>query len=249
MASIPVQTISRFGLVRQIGRGAQGNVFLATDPQLGRRVAIKTLTVQSTLAADAVARLLKEARTASSLSHPNLVPVYEAGLHAGRPYVVFEYVEGRTLAELLRVDGAMPPARAVITMSQILAGVAHAHAKGVLHGDITPSNIIVTPEGVPRVTDFGISRGVWELAANAPTGTPRYMAPEHFRNLPADLRCDVYALGVIFYEMLTGQSAVPNGEELSVINRILNESIPLPSHTNANIDPRLDQIVRRALFR
>ena len=247
MASMPVQTISRFRLVRQIGRGAQGKVFLATDPQLGRTVAVKTVTPQSSLVANAVARLLKEARTASSLSHPNLVPVYEAGLHGVCPYVVFEYVEGRTLAEVLRVDGVMPPARAVITMSQILAGVAHAHAKGLIHGDITPSNILVTSEGVPRVTDFGISRGVWELVANAPSGTPRYMAPEHFRNCPADMRSDVYALGVIFYEMLTGQPAVPNGEEVSVINRVLNESIPIPSHTHADIDPRLDEIVRRAV--
>src|SRR4029079_9633018 len=129
----------------------------------------------------------------------------------------------RTLAELLRVDGAMPPARAVITMSQILAGVAHAHAKGVLHGDITPSNIIVTSEGVPRVTDFGISRCVWELAANAPSGTPRYMAPEHFRNCPLAVRSADYELGAIFNEMQTGEPAVTNGEELSVINRVLTE--------------------------
>jgi serine/threonine-protein kinase len=139
--------------------------------------------------------------------------VYEVGVEAGQPYVVFEYVEARTLDEVLRADGAMSLAHAVIAMSQILAGIAYAHAKGLVHGDITPANILLTASGVPRVTDFGISRGVREQASSAPRGTLRYMAPEHFQAGTPDLRSDVYALGVIFYEMLTGEPAVPHGDD------------------------------------
>jgi serine/threonine protein kinase len=226
---VPALTIGRFQLLRQIGRGAQGNVFLATDLRVGRTVAIKTLTMRSGITASAVEALLQEARMASRLSHPNLVPVYEADLEGGSPYVVFEYVGGRSLTEILRTEGVMPTARAVITMSQILAGVAHAHSKGLLHGDITPANILLTPSGVPRVTDFGISQSVGEQAANALSGTPCYMAPEHFCNRTPDVRADVYALGIVFYEMLTGKRAVLNGEEFTVIHRVLSETLQAPS--------------------
>jgi serine/threonine protein kinase len=242
-----LSAIGRFQIIRKIGRGAQGSVFLATDPQLGRAVAIKTVTVQAGASADAVDQLLREARNASGLSHPNLVPVYEVGMERGQPYVVFEYVEGRTLDEILRNDGAMPVSQAVIAMSQILAGVSHAHAKGLVHGDITPANILITPSGVPRVTDFGISRGVREEASKIPRGTLRYMAPEHFQGGTPDLRSDVYALGIIFYEMLTGQPAISRGDDFSVIHRVLSETIPGPSQTRRDIDSRLDQIVAGAI--
>jgi HD-like signal output (HDOD) protein len=205
------------------------------------------VTVQTGARAAAVDQLVTEARNASTLSHPNLVPVYEVGMERGQPYIVFEYVEGRTLDEVLRTDGALPVSRAVIAMSQILAGVSHAHAKGLVHGDITPANILITPSGVPRVTDFGISRGVREQASNVPRGTLRYMAPEHFQAGTPDLRSDVYALAVIFYEMLTGQPAILRGDDFSVIHQVLNQPILGPSQTHPNIDRRLDEIVRGAI--
>lgn len=243
-----LQKIGRFQLIRQIGHGAQGSVWLATDPQLGRTVAVKTVTIRDGTSKAAVDQLLREARMASAVSHPNLVPVYEVGVEGGTPYIVFEYVEGRTLVDILRSDGAMPLARAVITMSQVLGGIAHAHAKGLVHGDITPANILVTPQGVPRVTDFGISRRASERDSGAPAGTLRYMAPEQFREGgSADPRTDVYALGAIFYEMLTGQPAVSGGEEFSMIYRVLNQPIPSPSQIKPDVDPKLDEIVRHAV--
>lgn len=230
-----------------LGRGAQGTVFLASDPQLGRLVAIKTLTVSGENGAARVQRLLHEARTASALSHPNIVPVYEVGLQGELPYVVFEYVEGRTLSQLLKADGAMPMARAVVTMSQILAGIAHAHGKGLMHGDITPANILLQASGVPRITDFGISRDRFTSPAQAPTGTLRYMAPEHFAGGVPDLRADVFALGLIFWEMLVGEPAIGGSDSVSTIYHTLHQPIPAPSEKKPDIDRRLDEIVRRAL--
>jgi len=241
------ETIGRFRVVRMLGRGAQGTVFLASDPQLGRLVAIKTLSLAGESGPSRMQRLLQEARTASGLSHPNIVPVYEVGTVGEIPYVVFEYVEGRTLSQLLKADGAMPMARAVIAMSQILAGIAQAHSKGLMHGDITPANILLPASGVPRVTDFGISRDLFASPDQAPTGTLRYMAPEHFQGKAPDLRADVFALGLVFWEMLTGEPAIGGTDSVSTIYQTLNHVIALPSAKKPDIDPRVDEIVHRAL--
>jgi len=241
------ETIGRFRVVRMLGRGAQGTVFLASDPQLGRLVAIKTLSLIGENDPARMQRLLQEARTASGLSHPNIVPVYEVGTVGAMPYVVFEYVEGRTLSQLLKADGAMPMARVVITMSQILAGIAQAHSKGLMHGDITPANILLSASGVPRVTDFGISRDRFASPDQAPTGTLRYMAPEYFSGGAPDLRADVFALGLIFWEMLTGEPAIGGTDSVTTIYQTLNHVIPPPSAKKPDIDPRVDLIVQRAL--
>ena len=170
--------INRFRLLRPLGYGAQGVVYVAYDPQLDRQVAIKTLVLGKHDPHQAQ-MLIAGARCASSLSHPNIVPVFEVGLHAGQPFVVFEYVEGRTLAALLQADGALPMASAVVLMSQILAGMAHVHASGLLHGDIKPANILIGANGIPRVTDFGISRRALAAAGEAvSSGTVEYMGPE-----------------------------------------------------------------------
>jgi len=241
------ESIGRFRVVRLLGRGAQGAVFLASDPELGRLVAIKTLTIKGDDSDGRVRRLMQEARTASGLSHPNVVPVYEVGLAGEMPYVVFEYVEGRTLSQLLKTDGAMTMARAVISMSQVLAGVAHAHSKGFVHGDITPANILLSATGVPRITDFGIARGLLSMNAEPSAGTVRYMAPEHFNGTKLDQRADVFALGLIFWEMLTGEPANSGSDNASAIYRILNEDTPPPSQKKSGIDTRLDEIIARAL--
>jgi len=246
-APISPETIGRFRIVRMLGRGAQGAVHLASDPELGRLVAIKTLTVSGPDTSERVNRLMREARTASGLSHPNIVPVYEVGLAGEVPYVVFEYVEGHTLRQMLKADGALTTAKAVISMSQILAGIAHAHSKGLVHGDMTPANILFSTTGIPRITDFGIARGLLDFNAEAPSGTVRYMAPEHFNGSKADQRADVFALGLIFWEMLTGEQANPGKDNASAIYRVLNEQIPKPSEKKPGIDPRLDDIVARAL--
>ena len=240
--------IGRFRVLRTLGRGAEGLVYLAVDLELGRQVAIKTLALSHDTDPALADRLLDAARNVSTLSHPNVVPVFEAGRHEGKPFVVFEFVQGETLKHLIATKGALPMARAAVMMTQILAGVAHVHAAGVVHGDLKPANILIGANGIPRVTDFGISRRAQRPAAqNVPTGTVRYMAPECFGDGRTDYRFDVYALGLIFYEMLTGEPVVTDGDEFAQIYRIVSETPPAPSEKNTRIAPEIDAIVLKAL--
>ena len=246
----PLQStqISRFRLLRTLGQGAEGVVYLASDPELGRNVAIKTLNLGANpdlLLAD---QLLDAAKAVSTLSHPNIVPVFEVGMHAGQPFVVFEFVEGRTLADIIKSEGALPMARAVVMMSQILAGVAQVHASGVLHGDLNPANILIGANGIPRVTDFGISRRAHQaMSETVSAGTIRYMAPECFVNGRTDYRSDVFALGLIFYEMLSGEPLVGGGNVYAQIHHIINDPPIAPSAKNSRIPVEIDRIVLKAL--
>jgi serine/threonine protein kinase len=243
-------TIGRFRLIRTLGQGAQGVVHLVNDPQLERQVALKTLLLQDAADTTQAEELIRSARIASSLSHPNIVPVFDVGMHEGKPYIVFEYVEGKALSDLLRAEGALPMARAVIMMSQILGGVAAVHAGGLLHGDIKPANILIGANAVPRVTDFGISRRVHkEGAAPVTSGTVKYMAPECFEKGSADYRSDVFALGLLFHEMLTGEAVYRGRNDYNLIYKILNEPPPPPSTRNPRVDQRIDEIVMKALHR
>lgn len=244
------ERINRFRLLRPLGQGAQGIVYAAHDPELDRQVAIKTLLLNGAASADQAEQFVAAAKTASSLSHPNIVPVFEVGIHAGQPFVVFEYVEGRTLAAALEAEGPLPMARAVVMMSQILAGMAHVHASGLLHGDIKPANILIGVNNIPRVTDFGIARPAHTAALETVScGTLQYTAPECLSEGRADYRSDVFALGLLFHEMLTGKPVYEAANEYSIIYRILNEIPPPPSASNPRIDRRLDDIVLKALQR
>lgn len=246
----PPEQISRFHILRTLGEGAQGVVYLAYDTQLERQVAIKTLLVTEPVDPDNSQRLLESARTASNLSHPNVVQVYEVGMHEDQPYVVFEYIEGRNLADLLHEQGAPPMDRAVIMMSQILAGLAHVHASGFLHGDIKPANILIGSDGIPRVTDFGISRPARRAAGEiACAGTVQYMAPESVANGQSDYRSDVFSLGLLFHEILTGKPVFEGANDYARIYRILNEPVAAPSSVDARIDTRIDAIVVKAAQR
>ena len=150
--------IGRFRVVRVLGRGSEGVVYLAHDPKLGRDVAIKTSSLGASPDPLLAELLVTTAQTASKLSHPNIVPVFEAGMNGGAPYVVFEYVEGRSLAQILAADGPLTMARAVVMMSQILSGVAQIHERSLIHGDIKPANILVGNGDRARVADFGLLR-------------------------------------------------------------------------------------------
>lgn len=248
-SGMPAQ-ISRFRILRTLGEGAQGIVYLGYDTQLEREVAIKTLLVAAHTDSDPSRSLVDSARTASSLSHPNIVQVFEVGVHEDQPYVVFEYIEGRNLADLLHEQGALPPDHAAAMMSQILAGLAQVHANGLLHGDIKPANILIGNDGVPRVADFGISRPARRAADEiACAGTVQYMAPECVAAGQADYRSDVYALGLLFHELLTGKPVFHATNDYAQMYRILNEPVCAPSTIDARIDPRIDAIVLKAVQR
>lgn len=240
--------VGRFRVLRVLGRGSEGVVYLASDPKLGREVAIKTASLGESPDPFLAELLVKTASTASKLSHPNIVPVFEAGMHEGSPYVVFEYVEGRTVAQMIAAEGPMPLARAIIMMSQILAGVAQIHERSLIHGDIKPANILVGENDRARVADFGLLRHERATDIDHSSGTLRYMAPECLDGGTTDCRRDVYALGLVFYEMLTGEPVVAKSGGSATQIRQINYDTPVPpSAKNPRVPPELDAIVLKAL--
>lgn len=241
--------VGRFEIIRELGRGAQSVVYLARDPHLQREVAIKTLHF-SRADPQQNAQLLAEARMVSQLRHPNIVPIFEAGEEAGDLYLVFEYVPGKNLADYLKISGSLTPVKAIAIMHPILDAIAHAHAAGIIHRDLKPNNILINEDGMPRVMDFGISALVEAPAADAEdfSGTPAYMAPEYINQREVSERTDVFAAGLVFYELLTGQRAIQVGV-YQVMNQITNENVMLPADGSVAIDDRIASVLYKAVAR
>jgi serine/threonine protein kinase len=237
--------IGRFEIIHELGRGMQGVVYLAYDPQLGRQVAIKTLRAGS---AQKVDRLLSEARIASNLQHPNIVTLYDAGGHDGMPYLVYAYVKGSTLAQLIRREGTLPLVQAAQIASGVLEGLICAHAQGVMHLDIKPSNIMIAADGHPLVMDFGIARLMTQQPEESGDvcGTPQYMAPECFSE-GSEFRSDLFSVGMILYEMVTGAPAVEGDNVFQVLYRTAHEKVVAPSRRNVRVDEQLETIILKAI--
>jgi len=222
--------IGRYEVIQSLGRGSQGVVYLARDPALDRLVAIKVLTARAhdlnDLAEDGTPL---EARMSGKLKHPNIVAIYDAGQCSAGPYLVFEYVEGKTLASILKASGAFSIEAALPLISGILQGLATAHASGILHLDLNPRNLLVDTGNVARVMDFGLSQYVnaVSMPGETVTGTLRYMAPEHFLGKPLGTWTDVFALGSTFYEMVTGQRAMPGNEVEQIQYKIVLADVDL----------------------
>jgi len=239
-------TIGRFEIRSELGRGSQSVVYLAWDPQLQREVAIKTLHFDGSNAEEN-AVLLDEARMVSRLRHPNAVPIYDAGEQDGDLYLVFEYVEGRSLLEALEAEGRMPAPKAANFMRQVLDAVAQAHALGIIHRDLKPSNILIDRQGVPKVMDFGIASRLPEAGrenSRELIGTPAYMAPEYITLHLVSEKMDVFAAGLILLEMITGQRVFQGGGAETLLYRIACEPVTLPRE--AGIDDVLGNIILRA---
>ena len=239
--------IGRFAIIRELGRGAQSVVYLARDPHLEREVAIKTLHF-SRPDPQKNQQLLVEARTVSQLRHPNIVPIFEAGEEQGDLYLVFEYVAGENLAEHLKRQGRLTPVRALAILTPILDAIAHAHAAGIVHRDLKPSNILIATDGTPRVMDFGIAARSEALSGEQPLlGTPCYMAPEYLERRLSTAQGDVFAAGLVLYEMLLGHRAVSGNSLHEIVQRITQTDVRLPEATE--IDERLAAIVHKAVAR
>ncbi|MGH7740897.1 MAG: protein kinase domain-containing protein [Candidatus Eiseniibacteriota bacterium] len=244
----PNSKISHYRLIEPLGRGAMGEVWLAEDTQLPRKVAVKLLPPHLAEDAEAVDRLLREARAAASVDHPAVVTVYEAGLHDGRPYLVMQRVEGETLAERLK-RGALPIGESLELARQISDALAEVHALGIVHRDLKPSNIVLSSRG-PKVLDFGVAaiKGSPQLtAAGVALGTPLAMSPEQIKGLPPDNRSDLWAMGCLIYEMLTGRHPFAGPTFEAVANRVLNETPPPPSSLRSEIGSDLDYMVLKLL--
>jgi serine/threonine protein kinase len=241
--------IGRFEVLRVLGEGAQGTVYLANDPHLQRRVAIKTVLFEPGQdRARQINVLLDEARIVSQMQHGNIASLFDAGEHDGQPYLVFEYLEGTTLAQLIRREGKLPVAKAVDIAAQILDGVAYAHGKQVIHRDLKPSNIMIDRHGVPRIMDFGIAKSLASDRVDEQLeGTPLYMAPEFILEKTAVPQSDLFSLGMILYEMLVGRHPIKAGSVNEVLDRIVHQTIAPPSASNPEIDEKLDSIVLKAL--
>ena len=242
-------SLGRFELKRMLGSGAQGTVWLAFDPRLEREVAIKQLRVRS---ADetAVQRWLAEARAVSRLSHPAIVSLFEADVEAQHPFLVFEMVHGQTLTHRLRSKGAMQERDAAELMLEVLEGLVHAHAAGVIHRDLKPSNIMIDEAGRARVMDFGLAvMGEAKESDTGLMGTAAYMAPEAINGAPPWPGMDVFSAGLVFYEMLVGQPAVAEQDTYRTIYRLSHEDIALPEKLPHAITDSLRALVDRALAR
>lgn len=244
-------TLGRFELKRLLGQGAQSKVWLGFDPRLEREVAIKVMKPVQGPDASVLSQWLTEARNVSRLTHPNIVPVFEADVHHQQPYLVFEYVPGQTLAQLLASQGALPPAQAVALMLDVLGALQAAHAAGVVHRDLKPSNVLVDEAGRARVMDFGIAQRISadtdQTFSATVAGTPAYMAPEAARGAPVSPVMDVYSAGLMLAEMLWGQPLHPDPDAYSAIYRAAYQPLALPPALLKQLDDNLRAIALRAL--
>ena len=251
------EKIGRYGILGCLGAGGMGTVYKAHDPHLNRTVALKVPRID-TLPEDRAKRLerfQREARSAAQVWHPHVCPIYDVGIHDGRPYVVMAYVEGQSLAERLAQHGRFDDIGEAITLiRQLLDGLAAVHEHGIIHRDLKPSNVLLDSGGRAVLTDFGLARPEQEsqrlTSDGVVVGTPAYMAPEQAAGQPESTGpwTDLYSVGIVFFEMLTGQLPY-EGAPLAVLGKIVHEPPPALSRFRPYLDARLEAILLKALHK
>ena len=245
----PTTLAGRYQLVEVVGRGGMGEVWAARDLRLGRDVAVKVLSPQMAGPPDVRERFDFEARSAAKLNHPNVVSVYDTGEHDGLPYLVMELLPGKTLADEL-AGGPLPPERVRAVGTQILAALGASHSAGILHRDIKPGNVLIATDGTVKVGDFGIAKssdGMHLTTAGMIVGTVGYLAPERLEGQPATPQSDLYAVGVVLYEALTGRAPYQADTPLGLI-RAIEANAPMPLiEASPGVDLALAGTVQRAM--
>lgn len=245
--------IGPYRILRRIGRGGMGAVFLAVDTRLNREVALKVPFFAADDGPEVLQRFLREARAAAAVSHANVCQVYDAGEAGGIYYMTMAYIDGTSLSEIIKSDPQMLQTKAALIIRKVALAVEEAHQLGMIHRDLKPSNIMIKPDGEPIVTDFGLVRRTGRDQSRLTNtgmvmGTPAYMAPEQLSG-EADLQgpaCDVYSLGVVLYELLTGHRPF-TGDIIAIASKIALEPPPSPAEFRSDVDPMLEAICLKAI--
>ncbi|MCY7304748.1 MAG: serine/threonine protein kinase, partial [Rhodoferax sp.] len=249
-----MEKLGRYDVVRVLGKGAMGMVYEARDPNLDRRVAIKTIKVENLPEAAIVeyeARFRTEARSAARLQHPNIVSVYDSERHGDTAYLVMEFVQGEDLKQHLDSGKRYTLEQSLAIMRDLLAALAYAHQQNIVHRDVKPANLMIEASGRVKLTDFGVARiqdsGEATRTKGSMVGTLKYMAPEQVQGLAIDARADLFAAGVVLYQLLTGERPFDGDSEYAIIHQIISQNPPPPSSINAQLPAALDIVVARAL--
>ncbi|MBR2845239.1 MAG: Stk1 family PASTA domain-containing Ser/Thr kinase [Solobacterium sp.] len=240
---------NRYEVFKHIGQGGMADVFLAVDTILNRQVAIKILRSELSTDAVSVLRFEREAQAATALTHPNIVDIYDVGDYKGHHYIVMEYVEGKTLKQVIQARGALLKEEAVDIMKQLVSAISEAHKRGIIHRDIKPQNVIVKADGTIKVLDFGIAlaKGSMQLTqANNVMGSVHYLAPELARGESASVQSDIYALGIVLFEMLTGDVPFKADSAVQVALMHMRNEMPSVRVFNPTLPQSVENIVIRA---
>jgi len=248
-ASVRQQMVGKYQIIEQLGQGGMGTVYKAFDPGIGRTVALKLMSQQLAQDSEFLSRFLREARAAGILQHPNIVVIHELGEWQGAPFIAMEFLEGRSLGDILKNEKDMPLERRLDIVAQVCRGLDYAHARGIVHRDIKPANVMVTEHGVAKIVDFGIAR----LADQKLTqtghvlGTVAYMSPEQLQGRTPDGRSDIFAVGIMLFEALTSVLPFPAENTASAIANILYRQPLKLSSFLANYPGDLDEIIAKCL--
>src|SRR5256885_2941209 len=241
---------NRYRIEREIAQGGMAEVYLGRDQLLDRPVALKALHPEYAREPTFVERFRREAQAAANLNHPNIVAIYDWGQESGTYFIVMEYVEGRSLRDLVRSESPLEPNQAAEITAEIASALAFAHRNGVVHRDVKPGNVLITPQGNVKVTDFGIARaGASDglTQTGSVMGTATYFSPEQAQGLAVDGRSDVYSLGVVLYELVCGGVPFVADSPVSVAYKHVREDPVAPSLRNPDVPPALEQIILSAL--
>jgi eukaryotic-like serine/threonine-protein kinase len=250
MSKDPRVLSGRYELGSRLGKGGMASVFRGTDRLLGRTVAVKVLAPQFAEDRKFVERFRREAQAAAGLNHPNVVSVFDTGSADGVHYIVMEFVEGRTLADIIHEEGALPPRRAAEIAVAVCRALSSAHEKGMVHRDVKPGNVLITPDGGVKVADFGIARvavGEPLTVTGSVMGTASYLSPEQAKGEKVDARSDIYSLGCVLYEMLTGRTPFEADSPVSIAYKHVEEQPTAPSTVNPAVPRELGAVVMKAL--
>lgn len=239
----------RYEVLSSLGEGGMADVFLAMDTILNRKVAIKILRGELSNDPIALVRFQREANAASKLNHPNVVDVYDVGEYQSKHYIVMEYVSGKTLKQLISQRGALHKEEAVNIMIQLTSAVEHAHENNIIHRDVKPQNVMVKDDGTVKMMDFGIALAhdaVQLTQSDAVLGSAHYLAPETTRGEPATNQIDIYALGIVFYELLTGSVPFKGDNPVQIAMRHLREEVPSVKEFNPTLPQSIENIILKA---